>query len=548
MKKLLLSALTACLIVSLACAISVSAEKPISVNVAGVAQDFQATPSIKDGRTLVSIEDIPNLLGAEYEYDEESKAVTIKLDNETIEGSVDGEKIKVNRYSYTLDVPIQVIEDKVMVPIRFVAEYLGYNVEWINDERTVAIEKQNLISTQPETEAEKAVIARARQLSSFTFTPLKDIPTAISSTQHGVFEAGKEYKGFPYSSTEENDKFLCENVSFETFLSALANPDSVLYTKDMYHSSNASTYYGIVCNGLVRYCLGITQRCNTQRWLEIPGMNVVANKGEYSVDDLKLCDVLHAYGEGSNHVAIITDILRNEAGEIEKVEVVEATRSTCIRRSFYVKDFYTKWEKYKLCRYEYLDSAPSFDEEQNKILFESGIEKQQPMIAVDYGNKSNYLYGDETVISVFAEGKNTVQIICDDKIIEEIPTDGYTKLVRKLEKGYYIVKLANTEYFTEFCVCKPEITHTVENGIITVKASSQDPESKIKHFEFRGGKPGARIGGIYKMIELTDEEKESGIIVRTNPDSTDTYKAFYKVSFENKYGIWTHPMIAVESN
>ena len=539
MKKLLSLVLTVCLWACSGGSLSVFAENPISVKVDGVTQNFQVTPFIEQGRTLVSMEDILNSLGAEYEYDDETKSITIEHNNQTITGTVGAEKLKVNRYSYTLDVPTQSINGIVMVPVRFLAEYLGYDVEWVDASRTVEIEKQNLISTQPRTEAEKAVIARARQLSGFTFTPLKDIPTVIVS-QPGVFEAGKEYKGFPYSSTEENDKFLCENVSFETFLSALANPDSVLYTKDMYHSSNASTYYGIVCNGLVRYCLGINQRCNTQRWLDIPGMDVVANKGEYSVEDIKLGDVLHAYGEGSNHVAIITDILRDESGEIVKVEITEAIRSTCITHTFYVKDFYTKWAKYKLCRYRYLDTVPPFDEEQNKILFESGIEKQAPMIAVDYGNKSNYFEGDETVISVFAEGKNTVQVIHDGQIIEEILTSGYTKLVRKFEKGYYTVKLADTEYFTEFCVCKPEITHTVKDGVITINASSQDAESKIINMEFRG--TGKTIAGINTMIVLTEEEKESGVIVREIPEGA----ANYKISFENKYGIWTHSMIGIQ--
>jgi Mg2+/Co2+ transporter CorC len=77
-------------------------------------------------------------------------------------------------------------------------------------------------------------------------------------------------------------------------------------------------------------------------------MNQVAPKKEFTVNDLELCDVLHAYGEGSNHVAMITGILRDETGEIVKIEVSEAVRTNCRRRLFSIEDFYGRFgELYK---------------------------------------------------------------------------------------------------------------------------------------------------------------------------------------------------------
>lgn len=538
MKKLSLLLIT--LITSMVGASLVSAQSYVNIRIDGETKNCIIEPYVKDGRTLVDLKDISSLLDIEFKYDSEAKLITANTEDYSLELTVDSEEAKGTRLSYTLDVTPQIDKDNIMVPLRFIAEQLGYKVGWEQDTQTVIIEKLHLIRDEADTDAQKWALARARQLTEFKFTPLKDIPTAISSKEHGVFEAGKEYKGFPYSSTEENDKFLCENVTFETYLSALSNPDSVLYTKDMYHSSNASTYYGIVCNSLVRYCFGIKNRCNTQNWLDIPGMNQVAPKKEFTVDDLVLCDVLHAYGEGSNHVAIITGILRDETGEIVKVEVSEAVRTTCRRRLFTVEDFYGRFgERYKLCRYEYLDNIPKFDEEENKILFESGIEKKTPVIAVDYGDKSNYFEGDTTVISTFAEGENIVEILRDGTLIEEIKVNGYEKLERNFEKGYYVVKLANTEHYTEFCVCKPEITHTVKDGFITINASSGDPESKIIFMEFR--RPGETYSGLVSMVNLTEEERKTGVIVREIPENAGTYK----ISFQNKYGIWTHTIIKI---
>ena len=505
----------------------------------GVKKSFSVAPVMQNGKMLVSVSDISAFLGIEFKYDEMSRTVTAATEDYSVELKVDSDQAVGSRRTYTIDTCPAIMEDNVMLPIDFVAEQMGYEISHNSETKTVTIDKLVLIADEPQTDYHKWAIQRARELTEFTFTPLRDIPTMLSATQRGVFKAGNTYKGMPYSSTEQNDKFICENVSYETLLSALSNPDSVLYTKNMYHSNNASTYYGIVCNGFVRYCLGIKYRCNTQNWFKIPGMTVVAEKNEYTVDDLELCDVLHAHGDGINHVAIITGIFRDENGKIVKVEVSDAIRPTCRRRLNSVEDFDAWRAKYTLCRYTDFESVPSFDEENSKILFESGIDKETPMISVDYGNKSNYLYGNQTVVSSFAEGENTVQVFCDGVLIEEVDVVGHQKFSRKFDAGYYVVKLAGTEYCAEFCVCKPEITHTVENGYITITASSSDPESEVIHMEFR--RSGTLTASLDKMIALTEEEKATGVITRQLPSTSKTYK----ISFENEYGIWTHTIIQI---
>ena len=87
---------------------------------------------------------------------------------------------------------------------------------------------QNLIRTLPDTSAKAAVIARSKQLTDFKWTPLRDVPTYLRNVGNTVLPAGVEVTGFPYSSTELTDKFLCENVSFESFLTAVSNPDSLI--------------------------------------------------------------------------------------------------------------------------------------------------------------------------------------------------------------------------------------------------------------------------------------------------------------------------------
>ncbi len=167
----------------------------------------------------------------------------------------------------------------------------------------------------------------------------------------------------------------------------------------------------------------------------------------------------------------------------------------------------------------------------------SGLDKIQPMIAVDNGDKSNYLEGETVVISSFRDGDNTIEIEKDGEVIETIDVTGYKKLSRKLEAGYYKVRLKDTEFVTEFCVCKYDITFTKESKKVTITAKSDMGE--IVHMDFRKGT--SAVGGLATkgMITLTEEEKASGIFTRSIPSDAGGFKIYFK----NKYGIWSHQKI-----
>jgi hypothetical protein len=175
-----------------------------------------------------------------------------------------------------------------------------------------------------------------------------------------------------------------------------------------------------------------------------------------------------------------------------------------------------------------------------------------PVIAVDYGDKSNYRTYEDVIISAFADGENEVDVYRGSEWIETIVITGRGKISRRFERGYYMLIHKSTGRCVEFCVTSPQISHTTQNGKITVKADSCDPESKILHMDFRERSKGLKnqSSGIYynaccaslsKVEELTEEEKKTGVITRDIPDDAENFKIY----FENRYGIWTHTMIGI---
>lgn len=283
-------------------------------------------------------------------------------------------------------------------------------------------------------------------------------------------------------------------------------------------------------------------------------MQKVADEGDFTVEQIQLCDVLWAYGKGRDHVSLVTDILRDETGRICWIEVSEAISPTCTRRLFEAETFLEAFKLFALCRYDHVDQVPMPDAVQNELL-KQGV-NTLPAVAVDYGNKTNYRANEEVVISAFGEGENELELYCNGKVIERITITGRGKVHRNFDRGYYRVKHVITGETVEFCVTRPQISHSVENGRITVRVNSCDSESVISHMEFREISRSERereagiVSEVYhspkcaslaKVEELTDEEKATGVIIREIPEDA----ANFKIYFENRYGVWTHTMIRI---
>jgi len=91
---------------------------------------------------------------------------------------------------------------------------------------------------------EKAV-QYARVLSRVKWTP---VAGGMPKRSGGYFEEGTEYTGVPYSSVKAVGRCIGFDIYLKTFLAAVENPDSVLYTENLSGKvSNAAAYYGTVC-------------------------------------------------------------------------------------------------------------------------------------------------------------------------------------------------------------------------------------------------------------------------------------------------------------
>ena len=100
-------------------------------------------PFINNGRTLLPVRAVFEAMGGNVEWNSKSKVVSLKLDGYTVFLKIDETMAwDSNGEYYDLDTSPIISNGRTMLPIRFVVEAFGGNVEWDNDTQSVIINYQ----------------------------------------------------------------------------------------------------------------------------------------------------------------------------------------------------------------------------------------------------------------------------------------------------------------------------------------------------------------------------------------------------------------------
>ena len=317
-------------------------------------------------------------------------------------------------------------------------------------------------------------VKKARQLTDIEFTPLSELKGLDK-----IYHPGKTYHGIMYSMVSEMGNYVGTNVSFHTFMTAVHNPKSKLYTEDVsqlpYHGRNCNSYYGSVCSQLVSYALGISPGYSSKDFNESELMVTVTPK---VIDSIKVADVLWKPG----HVTIITDIERNEQGLVSKVEICESVSTGCRRYSKSRDEFEKLLESSfkKILRYTELyknlsyTPIPEFvavvDETPNPYQYNDDL-------CVDKGDKSCYLECDSVVINIM-HAYDQVEIFKGDELYKTIEGTNEDVTLYNLSYGDYKARLFYSGQYSDFTfwkVVNTNVTADRKNGVLYFHSENAKP-------------------------------------------------------------------------
>lgn len=371
---------------------------------------------------------------------------------------------------------------------------------------------------------------RAYQLATIKWTPVEDI--------FETRKKGNTISGIPYSSVKELDKFVGQEVSFHTFMTAVHNPRSVLYTEDVGHSpyngTNCKLYYGTVCSMAVNYALGIERPYWTNLYSHHPAFQQVSQQFfEYCAPG----DIIWTEA----HVVLITDVVRNSTGDIESIEILESGgRPTGIYK-YSLEEAKGRWKtgEFTLYRYKLLSESLDYLPNQYVPVFDENVEvvSYNDDLCLNRGDQACFHEGEDVRINVFSNEFSALEVYRDSSYYDSYRVQSSEICLSCLPKGHYSASLVNDikrSAPVSFEILETDVSYLMKGNIIEISFHSTNgfPE----YIEFCG-----KTGGRKFLADISDEERFAGKKYIRCEKSTQG--AYLKVFFKGEYGRVSNEMI-----
>ncbi|NLN65319.1 MAG: DUF5050 domain-containing protein [Clostridiaceae bacterium] len=114
-------------------------EPEIKVYVNDTKLQFDVPPIFINGRTMVPIRMVFESLGADVEWNNDTKTASISKGGKNVLVQLDNRIAQVDGKAVQMDVPATGIDGRILVPVRFISENLDLKVDWVNSTKTVFI-------------------------------------------------------------------------------------------------------------------------------------------------------------------------------------------------------------------------------------------------------------------------------------------------------------------------------------------------------------------------------------------------------------------------
>lgn len=326
---------------------------------------------------------------------------------------------------------------------------------------------QTIYSDTPTNKGMQNALLRAKQLADIRWTPIKPFPVIFSSgngpqTHRAFFKPFLPQTGLSYSAVGfTNEKYLGVNVSIETFMTALANPRSLLYTQPIFEKHRLSAaFYGTVCSEFASYVMGFPFQIDCG---QLSVMEEMEHIDPSLLENLQLCDLLN---EPKSHTAVITGIDRDENGNVLSVTVTESAPPQIQTKTFLPEEFVNYWLKngYEVLRYKKLDKVTYTPNPWVPLDGDPEMEypMPNPVILPDYGDKANYRLGETVTLCVFDAQYKTVKLERNGEAFTELPVSEDGDAVYCPDTpGYYKAYAVSPEGESqpvEYCVTEAAVT------------------------------------------------------------------------------------------
>lgn len=364
----------------------------------------------------------------------------------------------------------------------------------------------------------ECMIKKAQQMAYIQWNPLLDIPGLSSPIPAGVTRVG-----LPYSSVKEKDKFIGQEVSFYTFMTALHNPRSVLYTDDTklppYHGSNCGPYYGTVCSMAVNYALGLERPYESSMYKDLP---FIAKVKQQDSNSLYPGDLLWSPG----HVVLVLGIDKNE-GNTQSVTIFESNGRTIIK-NLSVEAFKERWNKVGWVAYRYLGLGDNTNYIPIPYYHNDNDPDLEPLynssLCTSRGDQVTYREGEDVVINLFSTAYTKLLLFRNEAFYQSFTIHGSDITLSQLPYGHYRAYLEDQQAVSD------EISFEVINAFVHLQ------KRRVVYFSSFNAIPEYyvicdQMGNRLLIQDISEVDRQNGSFAMESDFSGYYLKVFFKGSF-----------------
>ena len=107
--------------------------------------EFDYRPQAINGRIMVPVSGIFKYLGINVNWDPDTKTVNAWNEETSISFVIGSNRAIVNGQERILDVPAMAINGKTMVPVRFLSDSMGYNIVWVQASNILLMSEKDIL-------------------------------------------------------------------------------------------------------------------------------------------------------------------------------------------------------------------------------------------------------------------------------------------------------------------------------------------------------------------------------------------------------------------
>lgn len=362
---------------------------------------------------------------------------------------------------------------------------------------------------------------RIQQLAWFHWTPLLDVPGARARYPEAL-PAGTERLGPPYSSVKLFGYTVGQDVLIETFLSAAANPDSVLYGIDLFDiAPTGRAFYGAVCSNFLAYGFGWpyspTTTILSRDWADWGFLAEIKN---FTFEDVEPGDLVIT--DGGGHIEYVDAITPLSVTLFDQsFDGPERTQRT---RSEFMQ--YAAGRNYKLLKYDFDSNVINYYPNRFSPLpgEYDDVPPPNPVLLTQRGNKANYAIGETVRFNVLDESAQRLIVMRDNAVLSDVALAGVGVVARSFTqagdyRAFCIMDDGSESSVEQFKIASVSAQASqrvvTTNSPVTVQFSAQN--CVVENLILESGDLGSISSGILR--EISPQEVADGQVTFSHTKS-----------------------------